>query len=1086
MKRFVLNSFMFLGLVLMLSSGNSYLALNQAARSTNDDEQKMTVALVNEDQGGTFNGKKYAFGNEFVKSIEKDNDHDWYIVSRGVAESGFKNNLYNMIIIIPNDFTQKALSMNEKNPEKITLNYKINASGNSSMKARAEKTASSILEDFNRRIIDVYFASVIGNLQEAQDNVAELVRKERNHTNIYNHNIHQPLSGFTNQFATVKDQTKVSTDAFKGLENILQNYQSSLADGAKAMNTYQTNFLDFQQMKNAHETLAKGFADQLTAFDSSLNDADVQQNISRLVETNQAIYNQFHVNSMENQNIFLKSEALKMSLKSTFETIDSYEQELTKKLENETEENIAKKLAEQMKNGEENSYVSLNQIFDTPDKIVQKTMKSQIDKLPTLILEEIDNLNIDESVKGDIKTVIKVTNQFNREFQYQPQNPNGTGLPLSDLINKVKKDLTESGIVFSDNAAIQGGNMKSQTINVAVPELFRIHEVALTLPNGQTNVLKVDGDQSNVTFDLPATENGNMTVNIKLSLKDENAQIDLFQPVAWEWKMIQKPKNTEAPEPSDPSDPLPPEEQQPDPEALNMNENSNSESTQDDSNDENTNEPPVEKEEDMNNVIYHKVMSQLISDPANTSMKSLNESIRDYQKTAMLYELYFGKSISDLANGLEQRSLGDMAAEDSLYYLFHKQDIVEAISDYMAGKITEDVRAETEDLKNKIAGYKQLVQKTQNHSDEMALLVQQATIQAEELNHGITNTLQRLEAWREASLKLQNANSEIQAGQNKEQSAVLSLDDQLQTLLATSQSLADQSENVLISTDSVYKTFDAIDKQADNIVNSGDTLVKKAQKLSNDLTNKLLKDQEFADNFGQVLANSRIGDRPNENLLNFLSNPVQTKNSEVKVVKDTFIPYYLVLICFILALFTAYVIATSERKRLIKDDFTENRTLVWKNTPITWATAGIGVIEGIIIGLLSGSFIDIPQEKYFQWIGLISLIMFTMVLAGAYLLRQLKMIGMFLLLSMLSLYVLLTETLGLNFDKQSLASTLQKLSPLQYIEKLLLSFVGDAKGDPTVIATLAGAAFLSLVGHLFVINGFTQNKEARDEAADPN
>lgn len=1085
MKRFVLNSFMFLGLVLMLSSGSSYLALNQAARSTNDDEQKMTVALVNEDQGGTFNGKKYAFGNEFVKSIEKDNEHDWYIVSRGVAESGFKNNLYNMIIIIPNDFTEKALSMNDKNPEKITLNYKINASGNSSMKARAEKTASSILEDFNRRIIDVYFASVIGNLQKAQDNVAELVRKERNHTNIYNHDIHQPLSGFTNQFATVKDQTKVSTDAFKGLEDILQNYQSSFADGAKAMNTYQTNFLDFQQMKNAHETLAKGFADQLTAFDRSLNAADVQQNINRLVETNQAIYNQFHFNSMENQNIFLKSEALKLSLKSTLETIDSYEQELTKKLENETEENIAKKLAKQMKDGVGNSYVSLNQIFDTPDKIVQKTMKSQIDKLPTLKLEEIDNLNIDESVKSDIKTVIKVTNQFSREFQYQPQPSNGTGLPLANLINKVKKDLTESGIVFSDNAAILGGNIESQNINVAVPELFRIHEVALTLPNGQTNVLKVDGDQSNVTFDLPATENGNMAVNIKLSLKDENAQIDLFQPVAWEWKIIQKHKHTEARGPSDPSDPLPIEEQQPDPEALNMNENHNSKSTQGDSSDVNTNESPVEKE-DMNNVIYHKVMSQLISDLANISMKSLNETIRDYQKTAMLYELYFGKSISDLANGLEQQSLEDMAAEDSLYYLFHKQDIVEAISDYMAGKITEDVRAETEDLKNKIAGYKQLIQDTQNRSDEMALLVQQATKQAEELNHGITNTLQQLEAWREASLKLQNANSEIQAGQNKEQSAVLSLDDQLQTLLAASQSLADQSENALISTDSVYKTFDAIDKQADNIVNSGDTLVKKAQKLSNDMTNKLLKDQEFADNFGQVLANSRIGDRPNENLLNFLSNPVQTKNSEVIMAKDTFIPYYLVLICFILALFTAYAIATSERKRLIKDDFSENRTLVWKNTPITWVTAGIGVIEGIIIGLLSSSFIDIPQEKYFQWIGLITLIMLTMVLAGAYLLRQLKMIGMFLLLGMLSLYVLLTETLGLNFDKQSLASTLQELSPLQYIEKLLLGFVDDTKYDPLIITILVGAAFLSLVGHLFVINGLTQNKEAEDEAADPN
>ena len=99
-------------------------------------------------------------------------------MSRGVAESGLKNNNYNMMIVIPNDFSRKAVAIDSELPEKLTLNYKVNATGNKDLKAEAENTASAILEDFNKQIIDVYFASIIGKLQGAQDNIGKIIEKE--------------------------------------------------------------------------------------------------------------------------------------------------------------------------------------------------------------------------------------------------------------------------------------------------------------------------------------------------------------------------------------------------------------------------------------------------------------------------------------------------------------------------------------------------------------------------------------------------------------------------------------------------------------------------------------------------------------------------------------------------------------------------------------------------------------------------------------------------------------------------------------------------------------------------------------------
>lgn len=89
------------------------------------------------------------------------------------------------MIVIPNDFSRKAVAIDSELPEKLTLNYKVNATGNKDLKAEAENTASAILEDFNKQIIDVYFASVIGKLQGAQDNIGKIIEKGINQTTMY-------------------------------------------------------------------------------------------------------------------------------------------------------------------------------------------------------------------------------------------------------------------------------------------------------------------------------------------------------------------------------------------------------------------------------------------------------------------------------------------------------------------------------------------------------------------------------------------------------------------------------------------------------------------------------------------------------------------------------------------------------------------------------------------------------------------------------------------------------------------------------------------------------------------------------------
>src|SRR5699024_1299346 len=121
---------------------------------------------------------------------------------------------------------------------------------------------------------------------------------------------------------------------------------------------------------------------------------------------------------------------------------------------------------------------------------------------------------------------------------------------------------------------------------------------------------------------------------------------------------------------------------------------------------------------------------------------------------------------------------------------------------------------------------------------------------------------------------------------------------------------------------------------------------------------------------------------------------------------ETFTSYFIVLFLFLLSLFTAYVISTYPQKRMERQElFVENHPIIKNNLPFTLSTADIGAVEGIIIGVLSGYLLQMSQTEVIIWIVLVTLMMMSMLLIATYLLRQLKMIGMFLLLVMFSFYL---------------------------------------------------------------------------------
>ncbi|MBM5608750.1 type VII secretion protein EsaA [Listeria ivanovii] len=1083
MKKVKWSILLFLVLAIFLSAGITYLALNQGTKKEADEDgvekaHKMTIALVNEDQGDKFQGKQVEFGNQFVKSIEKDDQHEWYVVSRGVAESGLKRDVYNMMIVIPSDFSKKALSMTSDNPEKVTISYKVNDVGNSDLKAEAEKTAANVLEDFNKRIIDVYFASILTTLQEAQDNIGTLVKAEKEYNGVYDEDVNNPLSNYTKQFKTVQDYTGTSKESFQGFQDIMKEFEESLNNSKKENAEYMKSMDAFVKTQEDNVPFAESFTEDLHKFDGSLSADDIRNQTAALEQANDQMTTEFQVLNDSNT-LLSQTQGLQNYIADVNARIDALDAEINGTLNDDFRTAVYNDLLRILQTNEYSEELNEIDLKDLTGEDINdgfnKRLVKAIKALPTYNSQQLAELGLDEAM---YKNVIELSKEyyyghrsaFGENFQFKTDEKT---LPTDTIKSNTINNLKNNGIALESTAYTLPVSEYTSEIFLTLDEKFSFSNVVCTISaEGQSELVTQEPYGANgIKLTLPASTT---PVDIKitgLAKLNEGQTVPLSGAVNWNATLQQYEKQDSNELPVIPT------------EDTETGDGTNpDDGTDPDSGTETPDEDAkVRKEVEPINVIEPTYLSE-----TDSSVKAIANTVKDYYKLQVLFDLFYGID----ANNTEQMpdfsksgvTLENVAKTTSYYYIFNKEDIIGSFVNLTTDRFVADYTKEIKAFEQRIADYKSVMAEAANRSEDVTARLTETSQEAVNLNTNLALTLENLESWRSASNDLIDQNDVVVEKSNEEGTIALQLDSDFANLLAESESLAGTSEGNLKSAEVVYKTFDAIDNEAKGIQKSGETLVSEAANLSDDLEEKLKDDQTFQKNFAKVMDNSRVGDRQNENLYSFLSNPVDKMNAGTIVAGDKSIPYFIILICTILAIFTSYVISHQEKKRVQLNDFEKDMPIVFKNIPITFLTAGVALIEGLIVGAVSGYIIEIGNIGMFLWIGLCVLIMLTLVLGFSYLLRQLNMIGMSIILLILSLYLFLTDAVGLNIDNESVFATFRNYSPLQYMEQLLNGVISMEQDYIIIVYSLIGAAVLFTALNLFVWHRSKDGEEEEEQS----
>ena len=265
---------------------------NEAKTVQTTENTKLNIAVVNEDKAVKLNDKEYNLGASYVKNIERDNSQNWSVLPRGAAESGLADGKYQLMIVIPSDFSEKVLEVNAVNAEKTTVTYKVNAAGNSQVENEATKVAKDIVSDLNSQLVDMYMVSILSNLYTAQKNVETSNKIQSTNIGSYRSNLLESALDSKNIFPGLYSLSTSSVESNNALKTALESYTQAFDQLSQSQDQYGQNFDLLIKQRSADKISHEEFMNQLMAMNQSVVSEKTQDLYKRLQQNQEAITKQ--------------------------------------------------------------------------------------------------------------------------------------------------------------------------------------------------------------------------------------------------------------------------------------------------------------------------------------------------------------------------------------------------------------------------------------------------------------------------------------------------------------------------------------------------------------------------------------------------------------------------------------------------------------------------------------------------------------------------------------------------------------------------------------------------------------------------
>ncbi|HCM84751.1 MULTISPECIES: type VII secretion protein EsaA [Enterococcus] len=1038
-------------------------------KAAEDQTSQVTYALVNEDKGAKFENRQYILGRDFVTLINNDLDHNWQTTTRSVAEAGIIDGQFDAVIYIPQNFSERLLDLQSIAPDQAVVDYQVSEGQNELTNQAVQIKVDSILKEFNQRIVQMYFSSIVGNLSEAQRNVNTIVQGDKEtHTSLAN-NIQSPFKELPGNFSSVLDVSSILDADNKRFiaeqKSFVDSVQQLLDTNNEGLNS------SSESLEKNKETVDQFTEDVNKKIEESIQQFNDQVELQKKqlaaqwdndLTNYQAQFDGLNHSLIQQMNNFYQSDST--TKKNTGVLADFYgqaayfqENQTARMDEIKNEIDQLKQQVESLKELRtriaETYYADGNK---TPDDSTLEDTKQAI-----LNLTDLTSSQNSSNLKDQYLQVLngKINTINNNELRTWLDLLVSNGKLSDSEANRYKQELSvieeyaeDYGVSFST-----GTNFKYLTTAGEVPHAnpVEVEQACIVAINPRTikslDLVSVSNVEIKDLGALAATVKS--ILDNELSQYDYETTVTAGPPNSLSISVASKPGGTT------PISDLPKQ--------IGVNISPTIQWTLSDTE---LKEAFVELEYSwrVNGAEQNKGYYASFADKNQPLVEDLPSIFAQFEtlggSAQQIMTLFadpnqqgdlpgFLALIQDPAN--IGRPLEELATSESIYNSYDnitdeaKKKLIQdsLVKEYRAGgdKLYKQVDQQIKELRQTIGTEKNAENETNTLYSTLhfMMLPEMLNNEANKLNQWFNSANEQIAAtygsWKEAE-KIQTEsiineeNPHPESGDTKPiADATASVSDTMKALVETAKNSAESTNKSAAEVEDVGSKIEDITKTTKDVQGNADKVLNNLDKVVADANKKDSTNDIYSKNFDKVLTNTRQGGADNQKVFNFLASPMNTIGEFGENRTISAVPYYLTFIGTIVALFVGYGLSSSLFERKLRDhDFFVTQSRLWKNTPNALRTLIISMIIAIFVSGITAWIVTVNSTLgWFSYTFLVFLISLLLTTALA---RQFGRVGLFIVGLLFGFYLMMTPLLGMTTTPGSVIHFIFRISPMQNIE----------------------------------------------------
>lgn len=1000
---------------------------NQEKKITNSD---VKIALVNEDTGVIYNGDDLRIGDILVNSLGQETNYKLETVSRAIAESGLEKGNYNVMIVLPSNFSKETLSLESDSPTQAIFQYKVKSDSQAITK-QGEQVVSEIKNLFNKNIIGIYFSSIIGNLQTAQTQVATSVGREKTVLNKYQSNLITPLTDHSTQFkglSGISDNLVKTYESFnKDLQNTNEAYKS-IMDTDK---TYDDQISKATKAQEAWKASVKSREETLKKYEEDLKNSATTEQIEKIKKAQD-----FIKKSQVDQTVLKDTEDRTAALDKSIDNTLSKYYKINKDLQSiidKYKEKIDKAVEDSLKktNKDEKERQTVAAVVDELKKSILAKVTDAVNDLPYYSNESIDKLKIADEDKEYLKKVNSFAEQYAKANREKTTLKRRATTRSQDQLDNLKS-VAVKNVKNVQTMSISAEQGKIKKVELSVNPQYKFTSVSAKGANvsisGDKAVLNLTNRPSEVTVSYqleyakdvtlftPAVVNATATTTE--IIKEAKTKEEVVEEKDKNGKKVKKKKATVSPE-------------------------------------------NKEIERTIVKTTTHQEPLDSVNKNIENSNTALYNDLENYTQLATVVKTIYGLDIA------KENKITLEPKEDSLLKKAELKDINKILTSSISGAILDELSKELTVPNDKILELSEL----KKNSDQLKKVVATLRTSTKDLSDNIDVVIAETEKINTAlSNKPELPTTETKDNNSDLITVTTEISSDYSKLMSASRELLAKTKASQATSESINHSFESLGTAAKKLEQDGTNLTNKVSELKGTMDKEYKDNQDFLKAFSKVLSNTKDGNSKNQAVYDYLANPVDAGNVDKIVASnktaksstklDTRTGILIVLIIYLVSILIAHMMQNIDFEKIQKNKIVSR--VQWKNSTIPISIIlGISFVLSMIIGMVVGYNLDLTGERALVLVALLLVITVLFIGLNNWLLSKGKSLGLFVSISILLLYIVTTVQL---IDERTMGNKLLSyISPLNYIDESLTQFLNYQGGWLLVMIITTIFAVISVI-----------------------